>query len=223
MSKYTTELRFVCEMASGFTEEELKTKSPEEVIRAARLSIFDFDFPIYDEQLREPLELKILRHFYTREIGVETVGLWKWRLNAKLNEIMPMYNKLYEAEYKTLNVNGIYNIDVTTDHDYTPGVLTKDKTTTEGESKDAYSDTPQNGLSDVEKLNYLTDYRNIKNGSTTTAERLSVSGMDKDHTHEFGYRGSKTVNELLKDFQDNIINIDQLIIMELNDLFFLLY
>ena len=54
-------------------------------------------FPIFDENYRSVLETKILRHYYTREIGFETVGLWKHYLKTKLNEIMPKYNKLYEA------------------------------------------------------------------------------------------------------------------------------
>lgn len=223
MSKYTTELRYICEMRSGFSMDEIPDKSPEEIIRASRPAIFDFDFPIYDESLRIPLELKILRHFYTREIGVETYGLWKWRLNSKLNEIMPMYNKLYEAEFKTMNASGIYNIDVRTEHEYQPGISSKEVVKTSGSASDAYSDTPQNGIEDVKKLKYLTDYRATDNESEMTTTRNKPEGTDFDWTTEKGYRGAKTINELLNDFKNNIINIDQLIIMELNDLFFLLY
>lgn len=35
-----------------------------------------------------------------KEIGVETVGLWKLYLETRLCEIMPYYNKLYETESK---------------------------------------------------------------------------------------------------------------------------
>ena len=222
MSKYTTELRYICEMKSGFSMDEIPDKSPEEIIQAARPVIFDFDFPIYDETLRIPLELKILRHYYTREIGVETYGLWKWRLNSKLNEIMPMYNKLYEAEFKLASASGIYNVDITINRDSFSQNESHSEEQNENESKDAFSDTPQNGLKNVEDLAYLTDYRNIKNDGSGSADTRGNANGHED-SREFGYRGNKTMNELLNDFKNNIINIDQLIIMELNDLFFLLY
>lgn len=223
MSNYTTELRFICEMKSGFTMEEIKEKTPEEIITAARPNIFNFDYPIYAAELKEPLELKILRHYYTREIGQETFGLWQWRLQSRMIEIMPKYNKLYEAEYKALSESGLNNVDIEIIHNYTPGVKRSSKTTTAASSEDAYSDTPQGGINEVKELDYLTDFRATKNNGSVTNEDLSVIGTDTDVTHEAGYRGGKTFFEIMNDYRDKIFNIDQLIIMELNDLFFLLY
>lgn len=113
MSKYTTELRFICETEAGKTE-SVGFSDVDEVITAALPHIFDFDFPIFDENYRIPLETKIIRHYYTREIGLETYGLWKLKLQTKLNEIMPYYNKLYESELYTYNP--LYDVDMTTTH-----------------------------------------------------------------------------------------------------------
>ena len=113
MSKYTTELRFICETEAGKTE-SVGFSNVDEVITAALPHIFDFDFPIFDENYRVPLETKIIRHYYTREIGLETYGLWKLKLQTKLNEIMPYYNKLYESELYTYNP--LYDVDMTTTH-----------------------------------------------------------------------------------------------------------
>ena len=223
MSKYTTELRFICEMKSGYSMDEIKEKTPEEIIMAARPNIFNFDYPIYSAELKEPLELKILRHYYTREIGQETFGLWQWRLQSRMIEIMPKYNKLYEAEFKALSESGLNNVDIQIIHDYTPGVKRSSKSTTHSSGSDAYSDTPQGGLNGVEELNYLSDYRATTNDGSVTNEDLSVVGSDNDVTRERGYRGGKTFFEIMNDYRDKIFNIDQLIIMELNDLFFLLY
>lgn len=108
MSKYTTELRFICETSAGLTE-SVGFNQMNNVIESAAPVIFDFDFPIFDEAYRLPLEIKILRHFYTREIGEETVGLWKLRLQTVLCEIMPYYNQLYASElYK---FNPLYDVD----------------------------------------------------------------------------------------------------------------
>lgn len=108
MSKYTTEVRFICENASGLTE---STGNYNAVIANSRANIFDFSYPIFDEDYRSVLETKILKHYYTREIGFETVALWKLNLDRKLNEIMPFYNKMYEAQVNSID-------DIFKDTDY---------------------------------------------------------------------------------------------------------
>lgn len=55
-------------------------------------------YPIFDEQYRAVLNDKIIRHFYFREIGLETPEKFAFFLNRKMNEIMPYYNQVYESE-----------------------------------------------------------------------------------------------------------------------------
>lgn len=112
MSKYTTEVRTICENLIGL-------KSPagygcvNDILSKAAPLVFNFDWPIFDEAYRRVLEIKILKHFYTREIGLETVGLWKLKLDTKMNEIMPYYNQLYKTEL--LEFNPLYDVDLTRD------------------------------------------------------------------------------------------------------------
>lgn len=113
MSKYTTEVRFICETSCGMDHSE-GYKSVNTIIDESLDKIFDFDFPIFDENYRKVLEHKILKHYYTREICCETVGLWKHFLDMKLNEIMPYYNKLYASEL--LEFDPLYDVDLTKDH-----------------------------------------------------------------------------------------------------------
>ena len=116
MSKYTTEVRFICEQVAGYTESQGYSKT-NEVIQAAIPKVFDFDFPIFDSDYRNVLCTKILRHYYTREICEETVGLWKFRLETRLNEIMPYYNKLYKSEL--IDFNPLYDTELTTENSAT--------------------------------------------------------------------------------------------------------
>lgn len=113
MSVFTTEVRHICETASGLTESaglnSVKNTAIPNIIDSAIPDIFDFNFPIFDESYRQEFEHKILRHFYTREIGYETVGLWKLKLEDTLNLIMPYYNKLYSSTLITYNP--LYDID----------------------------------------------------------------------------------------------------------------
>lgn len=197
MSKYTTEVRFICETESGL-EESKGFNNVEEIIEAARPKIFSFDFPIFDEAYRSVIETKILRHYYTREIGMETYGLWKLRLMTKLNEIMPFYNKLYESEL--LKYNPLHDVDMTTTNvgrrtgertDVNTAESNAERTDSNSEStvtssesngtrntisRDLYSDTPQGSLSGVEQENYLTNARKVT-GNDITAENGSSSGV----------------------------------------------
>ena len=113
MSKYTTEVRFICEHSAGLAE-SVGYNSVDSVLDASREKVFDFDYPIFDEAYRTTLEKKILKHYYTREICCETVGLWKLFLNRKMNEIMPYYNQLYKSAL--IEFNPMYDVDLTTTH-----------------------------------------------------------------------------------------------------------
>lgn len=194
MSKYTTEVRFICEVNSGLNESVGYSKI-EDVITGAIPKIFDFDFPIFDESYRNVLERKILKHYYTREIGEETVGLWKLRLNTRLNEIMPYYNKLYKSEL--LDFNPLYTDNLTRTR--TTELNSKRETgnngevdttnssnsqgsgsgTTNNNGSDLYSDTPQGSLNGVESGTYLTNARKTSDTSTSnsnTTNNSSASG-----------------------------------------------
>lgn len=106
MSKYTTEVRFICEKLADLNTSQGFSKV-DDIVEKARHSIFE-KYPIFDESYRSILETKILKHFYTREIGFETVGLWLLKLNQKMNEIMPYYNQFYESQ--KLSFNPLVNI-----------------------------------------------------------------------------------------------------------------
>lgn len=110
MSIYTTQVRWICESAAQTDQHQYN--SIDEILTVAAPKIFNFSFPMFDEAYRLTLEKKILRHYYTREISEETVGLWKLRLEDKLNLIMPYYNQLYDTTL--IKFNPIYDVDVTT-------------------------------------------------------------------------------------------------------------
>ena len=114
MSEFTTQVRYICEKYANYDSSQNYVKV-DDIIQSALPSIFDFSFPIFSEPYRNVLETKIIIHYYTREIGLETVGLWKLKLETKLNEIMPYYNKLYESEL--IEFNPMWDVDYTIDHE----------------------------------------------------------------------------------------------------------
>ena len=109
MSVYTVEVRYICETEAGLLQ-NTGYNDVDAVIDKSWDKIFK-NFPIFDEAYREGLCKKILNHYYTREIGAETVALWKFWLNQKMNEIMPYYNKLYLTEQ--LKYDPLHEIDFT--------------------------------------------------------------------------------------------------------------
>ena len=150
MSKYTTEVRFICENAAGLIE-SLGEGAIEDIITKAAPKVFNFAFPIFDEAYRLTLEKQILRAYYTREICEETVGLWKLRLNSRLNLIMPKYNQLYESA--RLQFNPMYDVD----YRRFGSNSGQGQSSGSSQAQNMHSDTPQNGLSSVLSGEYLTD------------------------------------------------------------------
>lgn len=179
MSKYTTQVRFICETVAGLNESEGQT-SIKLVIAAAIPSVFDFDFPIFDESYRNVLETKILKHYYTREIGLETVGLWKLKLDTKLNEIMPFYNQLYKSEL--LEFNPFYDVDLTRDHNLKKEETTKQDATEKGttEKTGNIDDNTHTETNDNQNSESTTDLQNTT--GSTSKEQL---GATKTHYDKY--------------------------------------
>lgn len=174
MSKYTTQVRFICETAAGLSESEGQT-SVKQIIATAIPSVFDFDFPIFDESYRTVLETKILKHYYTREIGLETAGLWKLKLDTKLNEIMPFYNQLYKSEL--IEFNPMYDVDLTRDHTLNRSEQTEQTgTETADATKNGTVDTTTSGTKTG------TSRENIDVSENQETEQNSKSDTDIKNT-----------------------------------------
>ena len=182
MSKYTTEVRFICETAAGLETSE-GYLSVNQIIKAALPSVFDFDFPIFDETYRPLLETKILKHFYTREIGLETVGLWKLKLDTKLNEIMPFYNQLYKSEL--IEFNPLYDVDLTRDHTLNRTEETKQTgTETADATKNGTVDTTESGTREGTNRESIDteEYGGVTQNNTSDTELHNTTGSTSDET-----------------------------------------
>lgn len=169
MSKYTTEVRYICEHFSGLSE-SVGYNDVEQVIKNCLPKVFDFNFPIFDESYRSVLETKILRHYYTREIGLETVGLWKLKLSTKLNEIMPYYNKLYKSEL--IEFNPLYDVELTRERKI-EGKGTKDTENSENRSGSNNTETTQNNDSTVKETG---GDKSTTNGTANGTQNQNTNG-----------------------------------------------
>lgn len=263
MSKYTTELRYICESYANLNQSAdyiyINT-----VLENAWDKVFSFSFPVFDEAYRETLCRKILKYYYTREICAETVGRWKLFLENRMNYIMPKYNKLYTAIIQ--EVNPLYDFDYTRTYTKTnegnqentgettvnttdtPRVSTSEQSNvtgqTTGNTSSKYSDTPQGAITGLANDNYLTNATiGTNSGNTTSSENKTVTQngtntteetgsatntIDVNNTEEYvehvlGKKGDKSYFQLIKEYSENIIDIDDMIIDDLADLFMGIY
>lgn len=162
MSKYTTELRFMLETFNGQTENGPASKV-NEVIENTRSSLFDFSYPAANltTSEKEHLEKHIMLHYYTREIGFETFGLFKMKLQSRLWDIMPKYDEYYRLNHLDLDffndVDYTRKLDSQTDED---GSDTKTGNVVHGNS--GYEDTETSGKIVTQNSGGIT---NVKTGS----------------------------------------------------------
>lgn len=176
-------------------------------------------YPIWNETYREILNQKILNHYYENEIGFETVGLFKFYLNNKLNEIMPYYNDLYRAQEIALT-NILGNIDLYEESDRLNNNEVNTSSKSKTNSKNLFQDTPQGKINfqALEDQQWATNYTNNVNDINDDS---SSKGENTENykRHVYGNDGKRYNIEILKDIRNNLYNIDLMIINDLNELF----
>lgn len=243
MAKYTTLVRSICESKAGLSF-SVGGNSVDDTISKSWNKIFTTTTPFWEENHREVLCSKILKHYYMREIGAETAGLWILWMNTRLEEIMPYYNKLYESE--TMKYDPLTDVKYKREYDRTTGKTTNDNTTFSSESTgradntlnsknvNRYSDTPQGGLQNIEDNSYLTnatiDERNDQNNGSNSSNSSgnSTSGGTEDGTEHYveeisGKSASKDYSDMLMKYRETILNIDMMVVEEFKDLFMMIY
>lgn len=231
LSKYTTEVRFICEQMAGL-DSSVGYNSVDTVLNESWDKVFDFDFPIFDENYRKGLCKKILKHFYVREIGMETVGLWKLMLDTRMNEIMPYYNKLYESELLKVEPLTNYSYEKsgedlnetkgddsrtstkggsdTTQFDTSRGTTlqTNDKQSTDRvvHTVDEQTSTKSENLKEMYSDTPQGAITNVENGSyltNATVNNNSGSNQNKGTNNESTHQETKNNNKQIQTGQEN--------------------
>lgn len=172
-SKYTTEVRYICEQKAGL-QESVGFNNINSVLDKSWDKIFTTNWEIFDESYRKILCEKILRSYYTREICAETVGLWQLWLDSTLCEIMPMYNQLYKTTI--YEFNPLYNTDMTTT--FTKTVTGNDSKTTTG------NNSKWNDVSTSSK-NTKTDDYTVKDSSKTDSTSKGNTNSERSNNDTF--------------------------------------
>ncbi len=205
-------------------DEKTKIK---DLAKVGRTTIFDFDYPLSSHITKEDFECMILNHYITRRIGFDTPTLFKIQLNVKLNEIMPMYNKMFDALsgwniFNDGEKTSRYGTDNREISSSTENSLSNTSNSTNTSDRRG-SNTPQNELDNVREGKYVTDY----NYDTNTANDSSSSTGSSNNTTNDDNTYAETIEktapnkiEILKQMQNEIKSIYSLIFKDLDDLFY---
>lgn len=182
------------------------------------------EYPIFDPKYREELNKKIFEHFHDREIGTETIKRFQFYMRRRMNEIMPLYNQLYESQ--KLVFDPLSTVDIRT---VTTGVVestgtakgeTEQVSESQSGSRAVTSLMPQTRLAgDADYADTAVDTTGGTMGSGTGSE-TSESKSDQASESESQTKGFQGVaSELLNAYRRSLMNIDLMVIEELNDLF----
>lgn len=218
---------------------DLNDPAPEinikDLAKEGRKTIFNFTYPLSKNVDKEMFETMILNHYLMRRIGFETVTAFRIQLNVKLNSIMPLYNKMFDAlenwkifeDGELMTRNGTDN-RTTTNENNTTNNLTNNSTTTNNDISDRRnSELPQNQLEDLRNGSYVTNYNYDTNNNTATDESTSQgtstsnnNGTDNNIYNEtIKYTPSDKIS-IYKEMQENIKSIYDMIFDELDCLFY---
>lgn len=211
---------------------EVKIK---DLAKVGRSTIFNFDYPLTSNITKEKFETMILNHFLQRRIGFETVTAFRIQLDVKLNEIMPLYNKMFDAleNWQIFN-DGEKTVRTGTDNrttqstNNTSNQLTNHSTTSTNDVSDRRnSELPQNQLEDLRNGSYVTNYNydtNTNNGEdNSTSQGTSQAtnqGTDNNVYNETITRTPADKIAILKEMQENIKSIYTMIFKDLECLFY---
>lgn len=211
-------------------EKEVPTKI-NNLAKEGRGKIFDFDYPLTSNITKEEFECMILNHFLMRRIGFETVLSFKIQLNVKLNEIMPMFNKLFDLIYdengfgEITKRKGFDNRVVDNTSNTTNEMKNVSNTNHQNISDRRGSDTPQNELDNIRQGKYVTEYHydtdNSNSEDTSTSNGTSQNKTNTKDNNNYEENISKiNMLEVFSKLNEEIKNVYSMIFKELDCLFY---
>lgn len=191
-------------------------------------NLFDFEYNLYDNELKSVFEKKFIDHFYFYEIGLTPIARFKKALQIKLNDIYPYFKQLYQTELRCNDIDFMLNKDLkeqyTRELTGNSSVNQSSTSTSNDTSLNINNDTPQNKIDDLDQFmtsaSKNTDNSTMNSSGENTAENNST---EKYSLVSQGNIGVTSSAELLEKWRSVLINIDQLIFEECNDLFMLIY
>ena len=224
MSKYTIELRKVCDI---YTREEVESWFKD-------YDISDYLTPdeikvITDRNTwnKDKLAKKIVDYYFMREIGQETPALFKHYAKIKMDLIME--SKLPLIYSASIKYDPLVNVDYTETYKKENSDSGNSNSTSNNNASGltVNSDTPQGQINKNAILN--GDYASSTQAGESTNQMIDTTNTNSKGQEDSiktvkGNAGiSATAQAMVKQYRENIRAIDYEIIKELSSLFMMLY
>lgn len=182
-----------------------------ELAKKASPKIFNFKYPLSENVNKEDFEEAILNNFINRRLGYETFTLFQIKLKTKLFEIMPRYNKLFDA---------MKNWDLFKDGESETVESTDNRTVNNSQNisttrDNRFSDMPENAIENVKNGSYVSQY------SFDTDTGNNTNNTKDDNTHkETRKKDVSNKIDLYNQFLEQKNNIMSMIFKDLEVLFY---
>lgn len=219
------------------------TKVTEELrdLVAAGVNIWDFEYPSYYKgEQKTAFEQKVLDHFWTRQIGQETVGRFLLYFRRTVREIMPYYIQRYESVdlMKDPEIRPLDNYymkeevdeygtaeNTTTGSSNGTGIEKKtlaESVTPDGELNWALNPTNPDALS-LDYASSVNQEINHNEASESSESSGETTTTGKRNVTRRGNIGVTTYAQLLEGYRETFLNIDMEIIEALDVCFLGVY
>lgn len=224
MSKYTIKLKTICDLYGRDTVESyFKNYCMYDYLTNDEINVINSR----GTWNKDKLARKIVNHYYMREIGFETIGLFKLYAENMMNELMEEYLPLIYSS--SIKYDPLVNVDYT--ETYSRQIddtgHSEGETTSNATGLTINSDTPQGQVNKAEILQgtYASSTQGGESDNTTNditnTNSQSIESSSKNVKGNSGV--SATAQKMIEQYRDNIRAIDREIINKLNTLFMGLY
>lgn len=235
MSKYTIELRelftpikfsptlFTREQVEGF----FKDYELSDFLTTEQISVIN-TAGIWN---KDKLAKMIVDHYYMREIGQETIALFRHYAKVSMNELMEEYLPLIYSS--SIQYDPLVNVDFTETFTREANVdntgRSVSNSTNTGNSVGINSDTPQGRVTKQSILagNYATATAGTETESQIDNTTNTTSGSESEESYTKRVKGnsgvSATAQKMVEQYRNNIRAINREIIEKLEPLFMGLY
>ena len=235
MSKYTMELRelftpikynpplYTKEQVEGF----FKDYELSDYLTSEQIDVIE-NAGIWS---KDKLAKKIVNHYYMREIGQETIGLFVHTVKYTMDELMEEYLPLIYSS--SIEYDPLVNVDFTETFTRTANVdntgQSVSASSSESDSIGINSDTPQGRITKENILagNYATATAGTESTSSIDNTTNTSSGSESEEEYTKRVKGnsgvSATAQKMIEQYRNNIRAINREIIEKLETCFFGLY
>ena len=220
MSKYTFELREVVStfgmdvVKSWFSDYDLKDfLTDEEIAVIEEKGVWN----------KDQLASRIITHYYTREIGTDAIGQFRWFIKDMMQEIMETYAPIiYSASIK---YDPLVNVNYSETYTGNTGSTSSSNSSSTANGLTVNSDTPQGQINKNEILQ--GKYASSTGANETQNNIADVSENQGSQEYVKTIKGnsgvSATSQAMIKQYRDVIRAVNTEIVYELEPLFMGIY